>query len=141
VGLKPILNFVTALIGIVWFTIGTSWMVLLPTLIALPWMLQSKVLPALSDPRYVIVEIAFGLQAALSLWSAFWWSKHEVIKRPRRYLKFANILAIETAICIVLQPFVFGGYRLAFMLLAAAQLIILLAQLFVCSMAITNEWL
>ena len=140
-GLKPVLDFVAALLGIVLYTVWISWMVFLPTVLAVAWMLQSKALPALSDPRYVIIQTAFVLQAALAVWSAFWWSKHGVIKRPMRYLKFANILAIGAAVCVILQPFVFSGYRLAFLLLAVAQVLILLSQLFFCSMAITNEWL
>jgi hypothetical protein len=122
--------------------IATSWQTWLFSIAVIALLVHKKCFPPINDSRYFTVLGSISFQILLVIFGVYqYWFRTGLVDDPGWKINAAFLMAIVASIFILLQPFVFSGYRLVFVFVAVVQLLWLILELFICLMAIKNEWL
>jgi hypothetical protein len=139
-------NFVDCCFYILYQAAGASMFITAPLLIVFLWSCGHNAPPKLlCDWRYCLTLLSGFFSVCLLGWTGYW-SSMRAAQGPRRgcpdwQVNVALALACASFVFAVAQPVVFVGHRFTFITLAAMQLVNLTIELFVCLMALKNDWL
>jgi hypothetical protein len=138
--------FVDCCFYILYQAAGASMFITVPLLIVFLWSCGLNAPPKLlCDWRYGLTLLSGFFSVCLLLWSSYWFSMRPAqgprTGCPKWQVNVALALACASFVLAVVQPVVFVGHRFTFITLAAMQLVELAIELFVCLMALCNDWL
>jgi hypothetical protein len=122
--------------------VATSWQTWVFSFAVIAFLSHQKCFPPIADSRYFTLLGSTIFQILMIIFGVYqYWFRTGLIEAPAWKIYVAFLMAIIASVFILSQPVVFSGYRLIFVFVAVLQLLGLSLELFICLMAIKNEWL